>query len=226
VAVIPAGIAEAHFPFVAQLTPAARRELAALAATRVKPAQHLLRRGDDAGGVYLVTAGSLRVFYISADGHEATLYRVEPGGACILSLAATFGDEPYPAWVDSGRAGADFVRLPGALFHRLVDGEIAFRQFAFVSLSGRILDLMRTLQELGSERIEQRVARYLLGQHAVDGCVRITQSAIASELGTAREVVFRALRSLVARRLVQTGRMRVRIVDRRGLAAVANAGST
>ena len=69
------------------------------------------------------------------------------------------------------------------------------------------------------------MARYLLGQPAPDGCVRITQSGIASELGTAREVVFRALRSLVDRRLVQTGRVRVRIVDRRGLAAVADAGS-
>jgi CRP/FNR family transcriptional regulator len=108
---------------------------------------------------------------------------------------------------------------------KLVDGETAFRQFAFASLSGRVLDLMRTLEELGSERIEQRVARYLLRQNVVDGFVRTTQSGIASELGTAREVVFRALRSLVERRLVQTGRMRVRIIDRRGLAAVADAGS-
>jgi CRP/FNR family transcriptional regulator len=189
---------------------------------RVKPAQHLLRRGDEAGGVYLVTAGSLRVFYVSAEGREATLYRVESGGVCVLSLTATFSDEPYPAWVDAGPAGANFVRVPTAIFHRLVDGETAFRQFAFASLSGRVLDLMRTLEELGSERIEQRVARYLLRQDVVDGCVRITQSAIASELGTAREVVFRALRSLVKRRLVQTGRLRVRIVDRRGLAAVAD----
>jgi CRP/FNR family transcriptional regulator, anaerobic regulatory protein len=73
VSVIRPGITERHFPFLARLTASGRRELAALAPTRVKPVQHLLRRGDDAGGVYLVTAGSLRVFYVSADGHEATL---------------------------------------------------------------------------------------------------------------------------------------------------------
>jgi CRP/FNR family transcriptional regulator, anaerobic regulatory protein len=225
VAVIRPAITETHFPFLARLTAAGRRELATLTPTRVKPAQHLLRRGDDAGGVYLVTAGSLRVFYVSADGHEATLYRVESGGACVLSLTATFSHEPYPAWVNAGPGGADFVRVPSAIFHRLVDGETAFRQFAFASLSGRVLDLMRTLEELGSARVEQRVARYLLRQDVVDGFVRTTQSGIASELGTAREVVFRALRSLVERRLVQTGRMRVRIVDRRGLEVVADAGS-
>ena len=81
-----AGLTAAQFPFFARLTEAARRELGTLAATGVAPAAHLLRRGDDAGGAYLVTAGSLRVFYISDDGREATLYRVEPGGTCVLSL--------------------------------------------------------------------------------------------------------------------------------------------
>jgi CRP/FNR family transcriptional regulator len=211
----------ADFPFVARLTAAGRRELADLAPTRVRAAQHLLERGDDAGGVYLVTSGSLRVFYVSADGREATLYRVEPGGACVLSLTATFSDEPYPAWVDAGPDGAAFVRVPSALFHRLVDEDPAFRQFAFSSLSGRIVDLMRTLEELGSERIEQRVARYLLRQDSGDGLVRATQIGIASELGTAREVVFRVLRALSDRRLLQTGRARIQILDRAGLVRVA-----
>jgi CRP/FNR family transcriptional regulator len=219
---MPTGITEARFPYLARLTVTGRRELASLVSTRVKPAQHLLRRGDDAGGVYLVTGGSLRVFYVSADGHEATLYRVEPGGACVLSLTATFSDEPYPAWVDAGPAGAGFVRVPSAVFHRLVDGEPAFRQFAFASLSGRVLDLMRTLEELGSKRVEQRLARYLLRQEAPDGVVRITQSGIASELGTAREVVFRTLRALSQRRLLRTSRARIQILDRAGLAHAAN----
>ena len=76
-----AGITETHFPFLARLTAVGRRELGALAPARVKPVQHLLQRGDAAGGAYLVTGGSLRVFYVTADGREATLYHVEPGGA-------------------------------------------------------------------------------------------------------------------------------------------------
>lgn len=217
-----AGLTAAQFPFLARLTDAAHRELGTLAAAQAAPATHLLRRGDVAGGAYLVTAGSLRVFYISDEGREATLYRVEPGGTCVLSVMATVNDEPYPAWVDAGLTGASFVRVPNAMFHGLVDRDAAFRRFAFASLSGRVLDLMRTLEELGSARIEQRVARYLLAQRASDNCVRVTQSGIASELGTAREVVFRALRSLEQRRLVETGRRRVQILDRRGLEGLAD----
>jgi len=41
----------------------------------------------------------------------------------------------------------------------------------------------------------------------------MTQARLAAELGTAREVVFRALRALVERGLIGTQRGRVRVLD-------------
>jgi CRP/FNR family transcriptional regulator, anaerobic regulatory protein len=218
-----AGLREAQFPFLARLTKVGRQELGALATASVPPAKRLLQRGDRANGAYLVVAGALRVYYIAGDGREATLYRVEPGGTCVLALSSTFNDEPYPAWVDAGPGGGEFVRVPSDVFHRLLEAESAFRSFVFGAISGRLFELMRTLEETGSLQVEQRVARYLLRQHVhePDGHVRVSQIGIASELGTAREVVFRALRSLAARKLIETGRMRIRILDIDGLARVS-----
>jgi CRP/FNR family transcriptional regulator len=91
------------------------------------------------------------------------------------------------------------------------------------ALSDRIFELMCTLEELATSTIVQRVAAYLVRQAGDKGEVAATQVAIAAELGTAREVVFRALRTLTARGLVTTARGRVRIVDGRGLADTAGA---
>jgi CRP/FNR family transcriptional regulator, anaerobic regulatory protein len=215
------GLTEAQFPFLAEVTDDARRALAALAVARAIPGARLLRRGERANGAYFVVGGALRVYYISAEGREATLYRVEPGSTCVLSLTSTFDRAPFPAWVDAGPRGGDYVRMPSDTLHRLVDSEGAFRRYVLGVLSGRVFELMCALEELGSSQIEQRVARYLLRRCEPDDCVRISQVGIASELGSAREVVFRALRSLAQRKLVQTGRMRIRIVDRRGLTLVA-----
>ena len=212
---------EATFPFLARLSTSARRELSACRVQTVGARRQLLERGAPAGGAYLVTAGSFRVYYLTTEGREATLYRVETGGTCILAITSTLEQEPYPAWVESGPEGAAFARIPGESLRRLMDTEPAFREFAFGVLSGRIFELMQALEEAGSARTEQRVARYLLKRAASDGTVRATQAAIAGELGTAREVVFRALRSLAGRRLVETGRMRVRIVDAAGLRRAA-----
>lgn len=209
------------FPFLARLSGDGRREFAARRVQTIGARQVLLERGAHAGGAYLVAAGSLRVYYLTAEGREATLYRVEPGGTCILAITSTIGQEPYPAWVESGPEGAAFARIPAEPLRRLLDGEAAFREFVFGALSGRVFELMQALEEAGSVRTEQRVARLLLRQAAPDGSVRATQAAIAGELGTAREVVFRSLRSLSARGLIQTGRIRVRILDAAGLRRAA-----
>src|SRR6185295_15961645 len=110
----------------------------------------------------LVVGGSLRVYYITGEGREATLYRVEPGGTCILALTSTFNQEPYPAWADAGSEGAAFVRVPSGALRRLCDGEPAFREFLFSVLSARVFELMQTLEETGTAQLEQRVARHLL----------------------------------------------------------------
>jgi CRP/FNR family transcriptional regulator, anaerobic regulatory protein len=217
---LPLTPAESSFPFVSALDETARREFRAFKATRARKGQLLLERGDRNAGAVLVVAGLLRVYYVSSKGAEATLYNVEPGGTCILALASAFNDEPYPAWVQAGPEGASFIRIPNASFRQLFDRHGAFREFVFTVLSGRILELMRTLEERGSRSIEQRLARYLV-RRARDGTARITQTAIAAELGTAREVVFRALRSLAAQGLIETGRRQVSIVDRRGLLRLA-----
>jgi CRP/FNR family transcriptional regulator, anaerobic regulatory protein len=213
---------QVQFPFLASLSPAARTELTGLAKTHARPQQPLLRQGDAVSGAYLVLGGSLRVYFITAQGREATLYHVEPGATCVLALTSAFNAEPYPAWVDAGGTGCDFVCVPNLALQRLLDREQAFRAFVFSVMSGRIFELMQTLQETASSQVEQRVARYLV-KHAREPTreLRVSQVGIASELGTAREVVFRALRSLVQRKLIETGRMRIRILDSDGLARLA-----
>jgi CRP/FNR family transcriptional regulator len=221
-----AGLTDSLFPFLSGLAGESRRELGALASARAAPNQGLLRRGDVAGGAYLIVGGSLRVYYISTEGREATLYTVEPGGTCILSLTAAMNEDPYPAWVDAGPSGGEFVVVPTRLVRRLLDGEVAFREFVFGALSGRVFDLMRALEEVGSDQIRQRVARYLVRSQGPDACVRVSQARIAAELGTAREVIYRALRSLSEQGLIETARLRIRIVNEAGLDQLANGDGT
>ena len=216
-----AGLTESTFPFVSRLGASARRDLGALSPSHAQAKQALLRRGDQVDGAYFVSAGSLRVYYLTPEGREATLYHVEPGSACILSVTAALRAEPYPAWVDAGPKGSSQLRVPSEALRRLLAEEAAFRDFVFGALSGRVFDLMRALEEAGSARIVERVARYLIRHVTAEGAVRMTQLGIASELGTAREVVFRALRSLSQLGLVKTGRMRVEVIDLKALRAFA-----
>lgn len=212
------------FPFLAKASSATTESISRLPVRQVAPRCPVLHRGDRVDGVYLVVGGSLRVFYIAADGHEATLYRVRPGQTCILALTAAFGSEPYPAWVETEDEALHFVLVPQALFVQLYDAEPSFRSFVFEVLSGRVFELMSKLEELGSLRLEQRLAAFLLETADSSGEVVMSQARLAAHLGTAREVVFRALRVMSEAGLVVTSRGRVRLVDVPGLRRLHRVG--
>ena len=213
------------FPFFDDLSPRGRDEFGALRAIRATPHEQLIRPGDLINGAYLVLKGALRVYYVTDEGREATLYRVEPGGACILALSSTLLDQPYPAWVEAGAAGGTVVRVASPAFHRLMETESAFRTFVLTAMSSRIFELMRTLEEVTTSTVVRRVAAYLVRNATDDGEVAITQTRLAVELGTAREVVFRALRALTTQNLIATRRGRIRVLDARRLARCVHARS-
>lgn len=209
------------FPFFDAMSNSVREELRAQSVVRAEPHRQLLRRGDPAGGAYLVLSGSLRVYYITSEGREATLYRVDPGGTCILALSSTLAGQAYPAWVQAGMHGATFTRINPAALQRYLDTETSFRRFVLGAMSNRIFELMGRLEDVASATVTERVAAYLLQYADAYGRIRITQGALAAELGTAREVVFRALKTLTGRGFITTRRGAVHIENRPALTLLA-----
>jgi len=210
------------YPFLAQLSMPSRDALRARMLTReVPPRTHLIQRGQEVGGVYLVGAGALRVYYIDASGREGTLYWVEPGESCVLAVNAVFSRLAYPAWVDSDADATRFAVIPGDVYRELHAREEAVRDFTFSSLSGRVLELMQLVEQTATFSQEQRLAALLLRRADDAANVALTQEVLARHLGTAREVVSRVLRGLAARGLVRTSRGAVKLLDRTRLRHLA-----
>lgn len=52
----------------------------------------VLGKGQSVSGAYVVISGWLRVYTLSPDGNEATLYWIAPGETCVLALNCIFND--------------------------------------------------------------------------------------------------------------------------------------
>jgi CRP/FNR family transcriptional regulator len=113
------------------------------------------------------------------------------------------------------------VVLPKSAFDRLSAEEDAFRNFVFAAYSRRLIDLLRVVDDVAFGRVDVRLAERLLtlGQ----GCkeVRATHQELASELGTAREVVSRVLHDFQKRELIEQSRGLITFKDKQQLAAIA-----
>lgn len=165
----------------------------------------VLIKGQRVSGAYVVVSGELRVFTLSPDGNEATLYGIAPGETCVLALNCVFNDLLYPAWVEAERATTVAV-IPGPLYRALFETESVIREVTVQALSTVVFRLMAELEQIHSCKLEQRLERFLLLRVATDGTLRMTQQEIASHLGTTREVIARLFRQLVAKNYVETRR--------------------
>src|SRR5439155_20462513 len=90
-------------------------------------------------------------------------------------------------------------------------------------LVGRLRESDRRRVEFGAYDITRRLAALLVDlameaeAHGTDPVVRLSQHEIAGLIGASRESVARALVSLRARGLVETGRRTITVVDLEGL---------
>jgi CRP/FNR family transcriptional regulator len=211
------------FPLLPGLSPE-NRDLLAASIKRIvcDDGVPLLARGDRVAGAYLVEKGALRVYYVSGEGREGTLYWVEPGQACILALNCMFAGLAYPAWVESD-GKTEVAIIPGDVYRRLFAAEAAVQAYTFDTLSGRLFELMRLIEETASQGLEARVAAFLVRRSKGEDSVAITQEQIAHHLATSREVVSRVLRGLAARRLIETSQGNVALIDIAALQRIAGA---
>lgn len=216
----------ASFPQFARLDPASAQVLSGSARMVTLPAgTALFHDGGPCSAYVLVVEGSVRVQKVAENGREIVLYRVESGQSCVLTTNCLISHGDYTA---EGVAETEVkaLVLPAAAFRSLLGQSEAFRDFVFSAYATRIADLLMLIEEVAFGRIDVRLAAWLL-HHADDGgAVKATHQDIATELGTAREVVSRQLKDFERRGWVGLHRGRVQVVQPQGLVSLRDSSVT
>ncbi len=205
------------FPFVRDLEKGARDHL--LQITRAKhfaEDTRIVRYGDDCPLVPLVERGVIRV--TQSDAKELLLYDVAPGEACVLALTSALRTSRYPAEAMAA-AGTDALLVPADALRRLFGTDSSMQRFVIETFTHRVTDLMDLAKEVVFEPLPTRLAKLLEREsRAQGGDVRLTHAELAAMLGSAREVVSRALDAMQHQGVVTLGRRRIAIVDIAALA--------
>lgn len=166
----------------------------------------LVFKGDQVAGVYLVQQGRLKVYNINNRSRETTLYWIEPGESCIFAMNSIFCNLLYPAWVNNDADQTDLAIISGNTYKELFFKEPAIQKFTFDTLSATIYDLFDILNNVMTLSMDKRIANFLLKKADNSLKVNLSHEAIASHLGTAREVVSRIMKDFEKKGLVSTGR--------------------
>lgn len=180
----------------------------------------LFRVGEVCPRFPIVLSGSIRVERTAPSGREIALYRVRAGETCILTTSCLLSSDVYSA---EGVVEEDVraLVLPTALFASLLAEEASFRALVFHAFSSRIADLMQRIEEITDVAIDARLASRLLEASDAGGTVSSTHQALASEIGSAREVVSRVLKRLERFGLIRISRSSVDVLRPEELRRIA-----
>lgn len=168
-------------------------------------------------GFPLLVSGTIRVVKNTSTGREIMLYRVEPGGSCVISSSCLLSRTVYTAQ-GVAETPLKLLILPSALFNRLINESAPFRNFVFHLLAERIAGLMQLVEEVAFHRLDQRLAKLLLAKTEP---IHATHQSLAEELGSVREIVSRLLKGFSEQGLVVLGREQIRVIDHHALRQLA-----
>ncbi len=184
--------------------------------------QVVFRLGDTCAHYLLVTEGKVKVVGRALNGRELLLYRIDGCGTCVLTTSCLLGQKRYPAEGITETAVSAYA-LPQALFRQGLDQSPDFRNFVFNTYGQRLSSLITLVQEIAFERIDLRLARYLVEKAADRVELLLTHQDLATELGSAREVISRQLKEFERRGWLHLGRGSIQIDDLTPLREFASA---
>jgi CRP/FNR family transcriptional regulator len=183
--------------------------------------QMLAFENSECGQFFIVVDGTIRVYKIGESGREITLYRVGQQQTCVLTAFSILSRTGFPAFA-SADSDLELILVPAAAFRDWISRFPTWRDYIFNTLSRTLNEILSTVERVTFTRIDTRIANHLLkhadvASHSVD----ITHERLASDLGTGRVVISRALKNLEKKGLVRLHRGRVEISDAKGLQQIS-----
>lgn len=169
----------------------------------------LLKTGNYVQSVPLVVKGLIRVSR-NEDDKELLLYYIHPGEMCIMSFSACCSNSA--SLIEAATLEETKVLLiPSVKLREWITQYPSFNFYIYEMFNKRYLDLIDTINQLIFNRLDERLFNYLKEKSALAGSIHIniTHQQIATDMGTAREVVSRLLKKLELENKISTSRNQV-----------------
>lgn len=212
-----------YFPVWDKLTPPQQQALAENAVLRTVPKGTVVHNGSaDCIGFLLMHTGQLRVYILSDEGREVTLYRLFPRDFCLLSASCILRGLQYDVTIEAEK-DTQFWQIPAQRYKQLMEESAPVANYTNEVMAARFSDVMWLIEQILWKSLDKRLAGFLVEESVLENgtLLKITHETIGRHLGSPREVVTRMLRYFQDEGLVKLSRGSVELLDVDRLRAVA-----
>lgn len=206
-------------PFWKDLTPDQQDYLVSSSSIQTFKKNQTIHSADrECIGMLLVTSGSLRVYMLSEEGKDITLYRIHAGETCILSASCVLSSITFDVFIDAVDE-CEVLQICASSISAVMKQNIYVECYAYKMATERFSDVMWAMQQIFFMSFDTRLAIFLLDEAAASRSdeIRMTHEQIARLMGSAREVVTRMLKYFSTEGYVELSRGTVKITDKNAL---------
>ncbi|MBP3306402.1 MAG: Crp/Fnr family transcriptional regulator [Anaerotignum sp.] len=204
------------FPFWEQLNSEERNIVSANALSQKMKKGDILHRGcGECSGIVHVAKGQLRVYIVSEEGREVTLYRLHKGDLCVLSASCLMDAIVFDVLIEAVQE-TELVVLPSPALSAIMEKNPMVELSLYKTVVEHFSDVMWTMQQILFMGADKRVAHFLWDEMAKTGdmTIRLTHEEVARFIGSAREVVTKVLKYFVEEGVVALSRGKIEIIDK------------
>lgn len=177
----------------------------------------------DCTGLLLIKSGQLRVYILSDEGREITLYRLFELDMCLFSASCMLRSIQFDVTI-AAEKDTEFWVVPAEVYKRILEESAPAANYTNELMASRFSDVMWLMEQIMWKSLDKRVAAFLLEEAAIEGTdrLKITHETIANHLGSHREVITRLLRYFQNEGMVRLSRGVIEITDAARLEELGN----
>ena len=213
---------EEYFPFWEKLSKNDKEYLCQNSSIVHFEKEQVLHSGNECSGLYIVRSGRLRLYMLSEDGREITLYRLTTGEICMLSASCVLQSIAFDVYIES-EGSSECVMIASSAFGTVSERVLEVKNYALEIAVQRFASVMWIMQQIVFMSTDRRLAIFLLDEVTVNGndTINMTHEQIARHIGTAREVVTRMLKHFSNDGWLEVTRKGIKILDIKKLRDIA-----
>lgn len=207
------------YPFWNRLTDSEKSILTSdLKRANFKKGETVLRTDIECEGGIVLLSGVLRVYIMSEEGREITLFRMFPTENCILSASCLLETIAFDTVIEATEEASAII-IPVNEFKLVMESNPHVAVYVYKHTTERFSDVMWAMQQILFLGIDKRVAGFLWDEmiRKDDPVLKLTHEEIAHNIGSVREVVTKIIKYLSDENILTTSRGQISILDREKL---------
>lgn len=173
----------------------------------------LLDENASIRSIPIVTKGSIKVMRTEEDGREILLYYIKAGESCVMSFLGGLHGETSKVKAEV-EEDAEILFLPTDKVTSLIKTNPEWLDYIFKMYHKRFEELLDMINELSFRKVDDRLINLLHKKSELTGSkiITATHEQLANELGTARVVVSRILKTFEEDHKLKLGRNRIELL--------------